>query len=315
MLAVSIWYTAPILQAIGCAGAADPVGEPDPDPMGQVTERARVVAMAVTRKSASAKVNVVRWLLSDRLISVASVLTVIVVWYLLVATGQVPALLVPDPLTVCRAFVELLREGYRGVPLYQNIADSFMRVFLGFSLACVTAIPLGLLMAYSARVRALLDLIIEFFRPLPPLAYLTLLLVWFGLGEESKIALLFLVAFPILVISTVAGVRSTKLQKIQAARSLGASPLQVFRYVVLPSALPQIFTAMRLSVGLAYTTVVAAEMMAANTGLGWMVLAASRFLRSDIILVGILLLGILGIALDRVLRTIQSRLVHWEGRE
>jgi taurine transport system permease protein len=150
-------------------------------------------------------------------------------------------------------------------------------------------------------------------RPLPPLSYLILLILWLGTGDASKIALLYLTAFPIVASSAMAGVWTTKLQRIQAARSLGAGEWQIFRHVVFPSALPLVFTGARIALAAAFSTVVAAELMAATDGLGWMVFSASRFLRNDIIIIGILVLGVLGMALSKLLLMIDGAIVHWRG--
>jgi taurine transport system permease protein len=216
---------------------------------------------------------------------------------------------------VLAALVQILREGYRGTTLWQNVLSTLGRCTIGFVAACVIGIPLGLIMGTSRPVAAALDYIVQFMRPLPPLSYLILLILWLGTGDASKIALLFLTAFPIVVSSSAAGVRSVKQQKLQAARSLGASRLQVFRYVVFPSALPTIFTGLRIALAAAFSTVVAAELMAATDGLGWMIFSASQFLRNDIIILGIIILGILGLSLNRILLGIDRATVHWRGVE
>ena len=185
---------------------------------------------------------------------------------------------------------------------------------MGFLLAVVTAVPLGLAIGYSSRVRAIFDPLIEFYRPLPPLAYYTLLVIWLGIENESKIALLYLAAFPPLSVSAMAGVKGVTPERIQGAQSLGAGRWQVFRYVIFPSCLPEIFTGMRVSIGFTYTTLVAAEMVAATSGVGWMVLDASKFLRSDVIFMGNIVMGITGIALDRIIRVVERRVVPWKGK-
>jgi taurine transport system permease protein len=152
-------------------------------------------------------------------------------------------------------------------------------------------------------------------RPLPPLSYLILLILWFGTGDTSKILLLYLTAFPIVVSSAMAGVGSVKIQKLQAASALGASPWQAFRYVVFPSALPTIFTGTRIALAAAFSTVVAAELMAATDGVGWMIFSASHFLRNDIIMLGIIILGVLGLTLNRLLLALDRATVHWRGVE
>jgi taurine transport system permease protein len=221
---------------------------------------------------------------------------------------------VPHPLSVWQAFVDIATDGYRGGTLLHHLLDSLHRVLAGFSLAVVTAVPLGLAIGYSSKVQAVFDPLIEFYRPLPPLAYYTLLVVWLGIENESKIALLYLAAFPPLSVSAMAGVRGVAAERVQGARCLGASRWQVFRYVVFPSCLPDIFTGMRVSIGFTYTTLVAAEMVAATSGIGWMVLDASKFLRSDVIFMGNIVMGLTGIALDRIIRIAERRLVPWRGK-
>jgi taurine transport system permease protein len=162
---------------------------------------------------------------------------------------------------------------------------------------------------------ALLDPFIEFLRPLPQLGYLVLLIVWFGIGETSRIVLLFLAALPVAAVAAQSGVRNVPPQRIQVARSLGASDWQIFRHVIFPSALEEIFTGARLAIGIVYATLIAAEIIAGSTGIGWMILDAGRFLRSDYVFVGIALIGLLGLVLDRLLLAAQQHWIHWAGRQ
>ncbi len=236
-------------------------------------------------------------------------------WAALHGLRLVPDFLLPGPGDVFATFVDVLRHGYRETTLWQNAASTLYRCGAGFLLACLTGVPLGLAMGYSRRVGAAFDYLIQFMRPLPPLSYLILLILWLGTGNGSKIALLYLTAFPIVVSAAMAGVRSTRVQKVQAARSLGATERQVFRYVIVPSALPMVLTGARIALAAAFSTVVAAELMAATDGLGWMVFSASRFLRNDVIILGILVLGLLGIALNRLILALDAGLVHWRGVE
>jgi taurine transport system permease protein len=256
-----------------------------------------------------------RWFGDVRWLSAASVACVLLAWLLVTSLGLVPAVLLPGPATVAATFVDILQNGYRDTTLLQNIAATTWRCLAGFLLACVTGIPLGLAMGYWSPLRAALNYVVEFLRPLPPLSYLVLLILWLGTGNTSKVALLFLAAFPILVSSAAAGVQATKRQRIQAARSLGASEWRIFRHVVFPSALPLIFTGGRIALAGAFSTVVAAELMAANDGLGWMVFSASRYLRNDVIIVGIVTLGVMGMLLARLLLALDRRVVHWRGVE
>jgi taurine transport system permease protein len=169
-------------------------------------------------------------------------------------------------------------------------------------------------MGVLPRLDALVDPFIEFLRPLPQLGYLVLLIVWFGIGETSRIVLLFLAALPVAAVAARSGVRNVSRQRIQVARSLGASEWHIFRHVIFPSALEEIFTGARLAIGIVYGTLIAAEIIAGSTGIGWMILDAGRFLRSDYVFVGIALIGLLGLALDRLLLAVQARTVHWSGK-
>lgn len=254
-----------------------------------------------------------RWRV-EPLLTVLTIAAVLVAWYLVAELRLVQELFVPHPASVWLAFLETATDGYRGLTLLAHLADSLYRVLAGFLLAVVTAVPLGLAIGYSTRVQAIFDPIIEFYRPLPPLAYYTLLVIWLGIENPSKVALLYLAAFPPLSVSAMSGVRGVSQERIQGAMSLGASRWQVFRHVLLPSCLPDIFTGMRVSIGFTYTTLVAAEMVAATSGIGWMVLDASKFLRSDIIFMGIIVMGLTGVALDRIIREAERRVIPWKGK-
>ena len=248
-------------------------------------------------------------------LGVASVCFGILIWYLLGALGFVSSDLLASPGDVLRALDDILRNGYRETTLAQNVIATLGRCLIGFVLATLVGIPLGLWMGTSRYVAGAAGWIIQFMRPLPPLSYLVLLILWFGAGDMSKIVLLFLAAFPTITIAAMAGVRQVSRQRVQAAQSLGATQRQIFAYVVFPSALSMIFTGLRIALSGAFSSVVAAELMAASNGLGWMIFSASRFLRNDVIMLGIILLGVFGMTLSRGLVLLDNRLVHWRGRE
>jgi len=235
-------------------------------------------------------------------------------WALIAALGIVPELFVPSPASVWRAFLATLITGYRGSTLLGHLGMSLARVLGGFVLAVVTAVPLGLLMGRKPAVQAALDPLVEFYRPLPPLAYYTLLIVWLGIGDASKIALLYLAAFPPLSISAMSAVRGINPRRIESAQCLGADGFSLFSRIIVPSCLPEIFTGLRVSIGFTYTTLVSSEIVAAANGIGWMVLDASRFLRTDVIFVSIIVMGLTGLLLDRAIRFIERRLIPWKGR-
>ena len=187
------------------------------------------MAGAVRREASVAGVfGAARMWRDGRWLGALSVALVFLGWYLVNALSLVPEMLLPGPRDVLAAFIDIIRNGYRETTLWQNSASTLWRCGAGFVLACLSGIPLGLAMGYSAKARAACNYIIQFMRPLPPLSYLILLILWLGTGDASKIALLYLTAFPIVASSTMAGVSTTKLQRIQAARSLGAGEWQIF---------------------------------------------------------------------------------------
>lgn len=249
----------------------------------------------------------------SRLYSGVGIGTLLLLWVVVAHLEVVSELFVPRPSSVAEAFLQVSVDGYRGGTLLEHLARSMARLLSGFGLAAVTAIPLGLVMGFSTPLRRIIDPLIELYRPLPPLAYYTLLIVWLGIGEASKIALLFLAAVPPLVISAMAGVRAISAQRIESAYALGATRRQVLMHVAFPSCLPDIFTGLRVGIGFAYTTLVSAEIVAAAAGVGWMVLDASRFLRTDIIFVSIFVMALTGWGLDRLIRLAEHLLVPWRG--
>ncbi len=236
------------------------------------------------------------------------------VWWLVTAMGWVRPLFVPSPASIVMKFVEIWNNGFTGTPFIEHVLISTARVFGAFLLACVIGLPLGLAMGMSPVIRGIFDPPIEFYRPIPPLAYLPLMIIWFGIGEMSKILLIFLSVFAPVVLGARSGVRSAAIEQIHAAYSFGATRWQVMRYVIMPSALPEILTAMRIGIGFGWTTLVAAEMVAATQGLGYMVLSASQFLQTPVVILGIFIIAIIAFAFDLLMRFLERRLVPWKGR-
>ena len=252
---------------------------------------------------------------SGLLLSTLSVAVMLSGWWLIAALRIVRADLLPSPADVSAALVGILTQGYRGTTLWENIAATLGRLLGGFGAATAIGVPLGLWMGSNRVANAAVDWIIQSMRPLPPLSYMILLILWLGTGDLSKGTLLFLTAFPIIVSASAAGVRGVKRQRIQAAQALGASRRAVFLWVVLPSAAPMIMTGLQIALAAAFSTVVAAELLAATDGLGWMVISASSFLRNDIIILSIIILGLLGVGLAALLRAADHLMIHWRGRE
>jgi taurine transport system permease protein len=248
-------------------------------------------------------------------ISIVTVLSVCALWWLSTHYGWIKPLFLPSPEMTIRALVAAVQGQTQGdVPLFDHVLISVARVLAAFFLAVVTGVPLGIAMGTSRIMRGIADPLIEFYRPLPPLAYLPLIVIWLGIDESAKIALIYLACLAPLAMAAKAGVRSVPAEQINAAFSLGATRWQVVRLVVLPAALPEILTGMRIAIGFGWTTLVAAEMVAATRGVGQMVLNASNFLRTDIVIMGIIVIGVLAFLFDMLMRRAENVLTPWKGK-
>ena len=208
----------------------------------------------------------------------------------------------------------LITEGYRNVSLWEHIGISVYRVLAGVLTGAAVGIPLGFAMGLSSTARGLFDPIVEFMRPIPPLALIPLIILWFGIDETAKIFLLFLASLFIMTIAARSGVSSVRISKVHAAYSLGASKAQVLRHVVLPNALPEIFTGLRTAMGVCWGTVVAAELVAADKGLGSMIMIAKNFLQTDTVVIGIIIIGLIGYAIEMIMRAMERALIPWKGK-
>lgn len=223
-------------------------------------------------------------------------------------------LYLPAPELVLERFVRLNKEGYQDFTLWQHTWKSVSRVLWGFLLGSLVGIPLGYAMGLTNWSRGWFDPIVEFMRPVPPLALIPLMIIWFGIGETSKVILLFLAALWIMIIAARSGVSGVAIAKVHAAYSLGASKWQILTKVIVPNSLPEIFTGARVAMGVCWGTVVAAELVAAEVGLGKMIVVASKFQLTDIVLVGIILIGVIGFLIDVGVRALENWLVPWKGK-
>lgn len=247
-------------------------------------------------------------------ISVATGVALLSLWWLVGQTGVVPHLFLPTPSEVITTAASIYRDGYANASLWEHVSASLMRVLSAAAIAITLGIPVGIAMGLSRWAKGVLDAPIEFYWPLPPLAYLPLMIIWLGIGETSKITLLTLAMFAPVVLSAQAGVRSLPLERVNAALSLGATRFQLFRDVVLPSALPEILTGIRISLGVGWGTLVAAELIAATRGIGFMIMSASHFLATDAVFVGIAVIAVCAFAFSLVMRLVEHWLVPWKGK-
>jgi taurine transport system permease protein len=243
--------------------------------------------------------------------TLTTIVVLLVLWSLATWLQWVSPVFLPSPLRVVQAFGRLVTAGYVDSTLLEHAEASLGRVFSALVVSVFIAVPAGLAIGASPIGRGILDPIIEFLRPLPPLAYLPLVIIWFGITEPAKIIVISLAMIPPIAISTASGVRSASLSQINAARSLGATRLQVLRLVLLPSALPSMLTGVRIALGTGWSTLVAAELVAASRGLGFMIESAAQFLVTDVVIAGIIVIAALAFVFEALIRTIEHFFVPW----
>jgi taurine transport system permease protein len=243
--------------------------------------------------------------------SMISVSLFLITWIILSSLNILPAIILPAPLKVLTKFADVIKNGYADQSIWSHLGISLFRVFTSLIIAFLLAVPLGIYVAINDYFKSIVDPFIEFYRPLPPLAYLPLIIIWFGIGETSKLILITLAIFAPIFLNTRAGVKAIPKERIQAALSLGASKSQLISKIIFPSSLYQILTGVRIGVGFGWTTLVAAEMVAADSGLGHMVLTASEFLVTEVVVIGIIIIGIIAILTDLVMRKLIEKLIHW----
>ncbi len=251
-------------------------------------------------------------------------LVVLVAWELACRAGLFSPLVLPSPGAVLRrlaAYASPLSpydpaaQGYLAWlcsgELWQDAAGSLERVLGGFAIGAALALPLGLLMGARPAVNELFDPLLQVLRPIPPIAFIPLAILWFGLGNPPAFFLIALGAFFPVLVNTVAGVKNVDAIYLRAARNLGAGELTVFRRVMIPAAMPYILAGMRIGMGVAFIVVIVAEMTAVNRGLGYRILEAREYFWSDKIIAGMISIGVLGLAIDSLMGRVSARLLRW----
>jgi sulfonate transport system permease protein len=236
-------------------------------------------------------------------------LALIGLWQGLFELGLIRPILLPPPTKVAQAFVTLTASG----ELPRHLGISLLRVLNGFAIAAGLGLALGIGIGLSRRLDRATDLTIQLIKPIPPIAWIPLAILWFGIGETSKVFIIFLGAiFPILV-NTIDGIRQTDSRHVELARILEISRVRFITHVVLPGALPAIMTGLRVGLMVAWMCVVAAELIAASSGVGYLIMDARQLSQTDQVLVGMITIGAMGKALDIVLKEIERRLITWKS--
>lgn len=245
-------------------------------------------------------------------ISVLSILAFLLIWQIMVAAGVLSDKILPAPTKVFAAFFDKLsNESPDGSLLQTNILVSLMVACSGLLLAIVIGIPLGWLMGWYKAVNRFIRPIFELVRPIPPIAWIPLTILWVGIGLEAKAMIIFFASFVPCVINATAGIKSTNKTLINVAKTYGASNFTIFLKIGIPSSLPMTFAGIRIALNSAWSTLVAAELLAANAGLGYMINMGRQFGRVDIIVLGMFTIGILGFLFSLVFSKLERILVKW----
>lgn len=242
------------------------------------------------------------------LTSFIGIAIVLVLWEAISVLGFVKWIILPPPTDV---FATMMSMAFSG-ELFMHAGYSLMRVLLGFLVAALIAVPLGVIMGWVPAASRIFDPIIEILRPIPPIAWIGLALLWFGIGLNSAIFLVFIGAFFPILLNTVSGVRSVEKKLIEVAYTFGANDLSVLRKVVIPAASPTIYTGLRVGMGIGWMCVVAAEMVAVKYGLGNLILEASNYLQTDKVMVGMITIGIMGLLINLLFQVAGNRFFRWQ---
>jgi NitT/TauT family transport system permease protein len=259
-----------------------------------------------------------RWLRN-----LAAPVIILSVWQLLSSLGLIKPVILPSPIAVVGKFwfyllpMQTLAESTDvaewiwSSELLSDLVASLRRVVLGFGVGAGLALPLGLLMGADRRTEGFLNPVVQFLRPIPPIAYIPLAILWFGLGDPPAIFLIAIGAFFPVLINTIAGVRNVDNIYIRAATNLGAGRVTMFRRVIVPAAMPYILSGMRIGIGTAFIVVIVAEMIAVNSGLGYRILEAREYMWSDKVIAGMIAIGLLGLAIDVGVNRLNDYLLRW----
>lgn len=248
------------------------------------------------------------------LLAIASPVFILLLWAYVTHAGLIRPIILPSPQRVANSFLEMVQRGYSGVPLLEHFWASVYRVGTAFLGGAALGIMFGLIRGRTPWVDAIFLVPSEVIRPIPPIGLIPIFILWFGIGELSKILLIGVTVFLIMMVNTQDGTRSVSPDILRAAQTCGASRFQIFRFVILPSALPQIMTGLRISLSMGLSILVAAELLGGDKGLGFIVLDAANFFRTSHVFAGVIMIGLLGLFSDRILAFITRRIVHWEGR-
>ena len=232
----------------------------------------------------------------------------IAVWQLASDRGYINPIVLPSPLNIARCFGDLLRDG----SLQKNLVISSKRVLTGYAISSVLALVLGIWIGLSPRFKRMTDLIIQILKPIPPISWIPLVILWFGIGESSKVFLIFIGGFFTILVNVVDGIRRIDVKLVELANAMVIPRMKYILQIVIPYAAPNIFTGLRVGLGQSWMCVVAAELVASSTGLGYMIMYARQFGQTDVVIVGMLMIGIIGKLMDSLLMAVEKSVIRWK---
>lgn len=235
------------------------------------------------------------------------VATIIVVWIIMGSSGKLNPIIMPSPSKVGGTLISLISSG----ELWENLGISVLRVLQGYLLASLLGIVLGILIGLSKHLDRLTGLLIQIIKPIPPIAWIPLVILWFGIGESGKVFLIFLGGFFTILINVIDGIHQTDIKLIEVSTSMETPFLKHIFMMVIPSAAPNIFTGLRTGLSSCWMCVVAAELVSSTTGLGYLIMNARQFGKTDVVIVGMLTIGITGKIMDSLLKLVEKNIVRW----
>lgn len=237
----------------------------------------------------------------------ALVVIVIITWQAMSASGNLNPVILPAPSKVLSTFIGMLQKG----TLFENLFISLSRVLKGYVLAMTLGLILGIFIGLFEHARRFTDLVVQIIKPIPPIAWIPLVILWFGIGESGKVFLIFLGGFFTMLINVVDGIRQADVKLLEVSKT-AETPFakHVFR-VIIPGAAPNIFTGLRVGLSSCWMCVVAAELVSSNTGLGYMIMNARQFGQTDVVIVGMLIIGLIGKLMDSILKVIEGKVIRW----
>ena len=235
-------------------------------------------------------------------------ITLIVIWQFASDKGFINPIILPSPLSIVQCFSALIGDG----SLLKNLIISSKRVLTGYVISAILALVLGIWIGLSPRFKRMTDLIIQILKPIPPISWIPLVILWFGIGESSKVFLIFIGGFFTILVNVVDGIRRIDIKLVELANAMVVPRIKYILQIVIPYAAPNIFTGLRVGLGQSWMCVVAAELVAASSGLGYMIMFARQFGQTDVVIVGMLMIGIIGKVMDSILMAIEKSVIRWK---